>query len=59
MPRGGNRPVRADRPVRPPGEAAAQGIAAATRDGITCETVAWTAIEGCARDLGVSPPSAR
>jgi L-lactate dehydrogenase len=54
-----NRPIRADRPVRVPGDAAAQGIAAAAQHGIAYEPAAWTAIERCARELGVPPPSSR
>ena len=52
-----NRPIRPDRPVRMPGDAAAKGIAAALKDGIGYEPAAWTAIERCARELGVAAPS--
>ena len=54
----GNRPIRADRPVRVPGDAAARGIAAAATQGIAYEPAAWTAIERCAQDLGVPLPTA-
>jgi L-lactate dehydrogenase len=53
-----NRPIRADRPVRVPGDAAARGIAEATEHGIAYDPAAWSAIERCAQELGVAPPSA-
>lgn len=52
-----NRPIRADRPVRVPGDAAAKGIADASKHGIAFDPTAWAAIERCARELGVPPPS--
>jgi L-lactate dehydrogenase len=51
-----NRPIRTDRPVRMPGDAAAQGVEAASKFGIAFECAAWTAIERAARELGVTLP---
>src|SRR5499427_1704547 len=54
-----NPPIRADRPVRMPGDAAARAIAAATKDGIAYDPAAWTAIGRCAQELGVPLPASR
>jgi L-lactate dehydrogenase len=52
-----NRPIRADGPVRVPGDAAARGIEAAARSGISFDPAAWGAIERCAQELGVAAPN--
>ena len=52
----GNRPIRADRPVRVPGDQAERGIEAAQRDGIEYDAIAWESIAGSARELGVALP---
>lgn len=53
-----NRPVRADRPVRVPGDQAARGIATALREGIAYDEASWAGIERSARELGVPLPGA-
>jgi LDH2 family malate/lactate/ureidoglycolate dehydrogenase len=52
----GNRPVRADQPVRVPGDQAARGIAAALHEGIAYDAASWAGIERGARELGVVLP---
>jgi L-lactate dehydrogenase len=51
-----NRPVRADRPVRLPGDQAAQSIEAARKHGVTYEDVTWGALGRCASELGIPLP---
>lgn len=53
-----NRPVRADRPVRVPGDRAAQCIAAARTDGVAYDAATWSALEASARRQGVLMPDA-
>ena len=52
----GNRPIRADRPVRLPGDQAAQSIAAARKHGIAYDEITWTALSRSAGELGVALP---
>lgn len=52
-----NRPIRADRPVRLPGDQAAQSIAAARKHGVTYDDVTWSALKRCASELGISSPN--
>jgi len=52
-----NHPVRADRPVRVPGDQAARGIATALRDGVAFDAQSWEAIANSARELGVALPT--
>jgi LDH2 family malate/lactate/ureidoglycolate dehydrogenase len=52
-----NRPIRADQPVRVPGDAAAKGIASAQREGIAYDGATWTALCKLAGELGVEPPA--
>jgi L-lactate dehydrogenase len=51
-----NRPIRAEQPVRVPGDQAARGIAAAMRDGVRFDAKSWDAIVRCAQELGVALP---
>jgi len=51
-----SRPIRADRPVRLPGDQAARAIAQAQAEGIRCERATWTALVDCAQRLGVPLP---
>ena len=51
-----NRPVRADRPVRLPGDNAAQCIAAAKAHGVAYDDATWSALARCAEQLGVAMP---
>jgi L-lactate dehydrogenase len=51
-----NRPIRAEQPVRVPGDQAARGIAAAEREGIAFDTAPWDAIARCARELHITLP---
>ena len=51
-----NRPVRADQPVRLPGDQAARSIAAAKIRGVAYDAATWSALAGCARELGVDMP---
>lgn len=51
-----NRPIRADQPVRIPGDRAARGIEAAAREGVSFEAKSWEAIARCARELNVALP---
>ena len=53
-----NRPIRADRPVRLPGDQAAQSIEASRKQGIAYDETTWTALTRCAADLGVEIPRA-
>jgi len=53
-----NRPVRADRPVRLPGDQAAQSISAARAGGVAYDAATWSALERCAAPLGVAMPPA-
>ena len=52
-----NRPIRADRPVRVPGDQAARGIAAAQAEGIAYDQATWNALNDWARRLGVESPT--
>lgn len=52
-----NRPVRADRPVRLPGDQAAQRIAQARAQGIAYPATEWQAIADWALRLGVAMPA--
>jgi len=51
-----NRPVRDDRPVRLPGDNAAQCIDAAKARGVDYDAVTWEALARSAEDLGVAMP---
>jgi LDH2 family malate/lactate/ureidoglycolate dehydrogenase len=51
-----NRPIRKDRPVRLPGDQAAQSIADAQQDGIRYDEPTWKSVETWARRLGVRMP---
>lgn len=51
-----NKPIRADKPVRLPGDQAAQSIAGAQEHGVTFDDVTWTALSKCAAELGVAVP---
>lgn len=51
-----NRPIRAENPVRVPGDRSAKNIAAATRDGIAYDAGTWQAVGHWAQKLGVSLP---
>jgi LDH2 family malate/lactate/ureidoglycolate dehydrogenase len=51
-----NRPVRGDRPVRLPGDNAAQCIESAKAHGVAYDDVAWNALARCAEQLGVAMP---
>jgi len=51
-----NRPVRADRPVRVPGDQAARGVAEALHEGIAYDAASWAGIERCAQELSVALP---
>ena len=53
-----NRPVRADRPVRLPGDHAARSIAAARASGVAYDDVTWSALAQSAQALGVAMPPA-
>jgi LDH2 family malate/lactate/ureidoglycolate dehydrogenase len=53
-----NRPIRADQPVRLPGDQAARGVAAAQEQGISYDTNTWSAISQWAQRLGVALPAA-
>jgi len=53
-----NRPIRADRPVRLPGDQAAQSIDAARTHGIAYDESTWTALPRAAGQFGVAPPRA-
>ncbi|HTQ00727.1 MAG TPA: Ldh family oxidoreductase [Casimicrobiaceae bacterium] len=53
-----NRPIRADRPVRLPGDQAAQSIEAARKHGVAYDDVTWSSLARCASELGISLPNA-
>jgi L-lactate dehydrogenase len=53
-----NRPVRADRPVRVPGDYAAQCVARAEVDGVAYDDATWSALAREAERLGVAMPAA-
>jgi L-lactate dehydrogenase len=52
-----NRPIRADQPVRLPGDQAARGIERAQRDGINYTPAVWQALGDWAQRLGVTLPT--
>lgn len=52
-----NRPVRADQPVRMPGDQAARGVARAESDGIAFDAPTWSALTGWADRLQVAWPA--
>jgi LDH2 family malate/lactate/ureidoglycolate dehydrogenase len=54
-----SRPIRADRPVRMPGDQAERSIADAAKNGITYTDATWQAIGNWADRLRVSVPAAR
>ena len=54
-----NKPVRADRSVRMPGDQAARNIADAQANGIAYDEATWQALGGWAERLKVSVPGAR
>jgi L-lactate dehydrogenase len=54
-----NRPIRADRPVRVPGDNAARSIADARASGVRYDAATWRAIVGWAERLQVDVPAAR
>ena len=51
-----NRPIREDRPVRLPGDQAAQSISDAQKNGIHYDDATWSAIEAWSRKLDVPSP---
>jgi LDH2 family malate/lactate/ureidoglycolate dehydrogenase len=51
-----NRPIRADQPVRMPGDQAARGVADALAQGISFDAATWAALAGWAQRLGVVAP---
>jgi len=51
-----NRPARADRPVRLPGDQAAQRIATAQAHGVDYDAATWSALAKYAQALGVAMP---
>ena len=53
-----NRPIRADRPVRLPGDQAAAGLAQAEADGLRLDDATWQQLAACAERLGVALPEA-
>ena len=53
-----NRPVREDRPVRLPGDNAAQCIETARARGVAYDDVTWSALARSAEQLGVTLPPA-
>ena len=54
-----NRPIRAESPVRIPGDQSAKNVAAATRDGIAYDAMTWQAISRWAQKPGVPLPLLR
>ena len=52
-----NRPVRADQPVRIPGDQAAKSLAAAEQSGIALDAATWLALADAAGALGVDVPA--
>ncbi len=53
-----NRPIRADQPVRLPGDQAARGVAQAAEQGINYDAKTWSAITAWADRLAVALPVA-
>lgn len=53
----GNRPIRADQPVRLPGDQAAQSLARARSHGIALEAATWDALSTAAHALNVALPA--
>jgi LDH2 family malate/lactate/ureidoglycolate dehydrogenase len=53
-----NRPIRADRPVRLPGDQAAAGLAQAEAEGLRLDATTWQQLAACADRLGVPLPAA-
>ena len=51
-----NRPIRADRPVRLPGDQAAQSIDAAGKNGVTYDETTYAALVRCGREAGIPFP---
>ena len=51
-----NKPIRADQPVRVPGDAAARGIAQAGKHGIRYDDAVWQALAPWATKFGVASP---
>jgi L-lactate dehydrogenase len=51
-----NRPIRADQPVRVPGDQAARGIARAEAEGIAYDEATWAALNDWAARLDVAAP---
>jgi len=51
-----NKPIDPAHPVRLPGDAAARSLASARRDGIAYDDATRAALQGCARELGVTFP---
>lgn len=51
-----NKPIRADQPVRIPGDQAARNISAARRDGIAYDEATWATVTEWARRLQVAVP---
>ena len=51
-----NKPIRADQPVRVPGDAAARGIAQAGKQGIRYDDAVWQALAPWATKFGVASP---
>ena len=54
-----NRPIRAERPVRMPGDQAARNLADARVNGVRYDEPTWLALVGWAERLKVDPPVAR
>ena len=52
-----NRPIRADHPVRVPGDQAARHLAQAQAHGIGYDDSTWRALRSSAQALGVEPPA--
>ena len=52
-----NRPVRADQPVRVPGDQAAKSLVAAEQSGIALDAATWRALADAALALGVDVPA--
>jgi LDH2 family malate/lactate/ureidoglycolate dehydrogenase len=54
-----NRPIRADQPVRLPGDQAARGVAQAAQQGISYDTNTWQALAQWAQRLSVDMPEGK
>lgn len=52
-----NRPIRAEQPVRLPGDQAAQSLARARSHGIALDAATWAALEASAQALNVALPA--